>query len=170
MHVINLNLFKNFIIKFFEDIHLHPKADALLELMDKTCTNVTEVCTYELKQGQWPYDPINDHHNYAAEGCQHFVMWILPLLFNKLDSKKYKFSKTRSMIGRLLIDIAHFIFNWTRGKGWNADDLQVVQKLLQKWRNLSESLDGPNGRPLEHVAGVAHILEEVLRFGHRNVF
>ena len=52
MHVINLNLCKNFIIKNFENIHLHPKADALLELIDKTCTNVTEVRTYELKQGQ----------------------------------------------------------------------------------------------------------------------
>jgi hypothetical protein len=128
----NLNLFKNFIINFFEDIHLHPKADALLELIDKTCTNVSEVHTYELKQGQWPYDPINDHHNYTAEESQHFVVWILPLLLNKLDSNIYKFSKTRSMIGHLFIDIAQFIFNWTRGKGWNADDLQLVLQAVQK--------------------------------------
>jgi hypothetical protein len=30
-------------------------------------------------------------------------------------------------------------------------------------------LDGPNGRPLEHVAGVAHIQEDVQRFGHSDV-
>ena len=66
------------------------------------------------------------------------------------------------MIGRLLVDIAHFFFNWTRNKGWSAEDLDGVCQLLQKWRVLSEELDGPNGRPLEHVVGAAHILEAVV--------
>jgi len=52
MHVLNLNLFKNYIIKFFEDIYQHSKANVLLELIDKTCTNVTKVRPYKLKQGQ----------------------------------------------------------------------------------------------------------------------
>ena len=29
---------------------------------------------------------------------------------------------------------------------------------------------GPNGRPLEHVAGAGHILEDVFRFGHSDVY
>ena len=58
MHVANLNLFKNFMIKFFQDIREHSKSDVLLELVEATCTFVTKVCTYELKQGQWPQDPM----------------------------------------------------------------------------------------------------------------
>jgi len=170
MHIANLNLFKNFMKKFFQDIREHEKAEALLELVDATCTSVTKVRTYELRQGQWPQDPINDHENYTAEECQHFVMWVLPIILNKLEANKYQFSSRRCMIGRLLVDIAHIFFNWTRSKGWSAEDLFVAHQLLTKWRNLSEALDGPNGRPLEHVAGAAHILEDVLRFGHSDVF
>lgn len=31
-------------------------------------------------------------------------------------------------------------------------------------------MDGPNGRLLEHVAGDAHVLEDVFRFGHYDIF
>ena len=145
MHVANLNLFKNFMIKFFQDICEHPKSDALLELVEATCTSITEVCTYELKQGQWPQDPINDHESYTTDECQLFVMWVLPIILNKLEASKYKYSSRRCIIGHLLVDIAHIFFNWTRLKGWSIEDLHIVQQLLKKWRNLSEALDGPNG-------------------------
>jgi len=42
--------------------------------------------------------------------------------------------------------------------------------LFQKWHIHSEALDGPNGRPLEHVVGAGHILEDVRHFGHSDVY
>jgi len=36
--------------KFFQDIHEHEKEEALLELVDATCTSVTKVRIYELRQ------------------------------------------------------------------------------------------------------------------------
>ena len=92
---------------------------------------------------------------------------MLPIIFHKL---KGKYLKERNTQGLYLVDIAHYFFNYTRSRGWTEDDLLVVQQLLQKWRVLGEELDGPNGRPLEHVAGAGHILEDVRRFGHSDVY
>ena len=69
MHVFNLNMFKNYIIKFFQDIREHPKSKILSELVDATCASITKARTSELKQGQWPDDPINDHKMYTTEEC-----------------------------------------------------------------------------------------------------
>jgi hypothetical protein len=79
-------------------------------------------------------------------------------------------SEKRILVGRLLVDIGHYLFVRTRSEGWTEDDLNIVQLLFQKWRIYSEALDGPNGRPLEHVVGAGHILEDVRRFGHSDVY
>ena len=56
-------------------------------------------------------------------------------------------------MGLLLVDICHYFFNYSRLHGWSRLDIQVVKGMLQSWRVLSKELDGPNGAPLEHVAG-----------------
>ena len=144
-------------IKFFQDICEHPKSNVLLELVEATCTSITKVRTCELKHGQWPQDPINDHESYTADECQLFVMWVLPIILNKLVANKHKFSSKQCIIGRFLVDIAHIFFNWSRHKGWSIEDLHIALQLLKKWRNLSEALDGPNGRSLE-VWSMWHVL------------
>jgi hypothetical protein len=35
---------------------------------------------------------------------------------------------------------------------------------------ISEKKNGPNGKPLEHVVGTGHILDDVRRFGHSDVY
>jgi len=52
MHIENLNIFKNFMKKFFQDIRQSKKVNALLELVDATCTSITKMRTYELRQRQ----------------------------------------------------------------------------------------------------------------------
>lgn len=73
-------------------------------------------------------------------------------------------------LGLCLIDIAHYIFKETRIKGWTSADLRILRQLFQTWQILSEDLYGPKGRPLEHVVGATHILEDILRFGHSDVY
>jgi hypothetical protein len=34
------------------------------------------------------------------------------------------------MLGRLLVDIGHYLFVITRKKGWTMSDVEVVRKLL----------------------------------------
>lgn len=51
------------------------------------------------------------------------------------------------------MNISHYFFNYTRVNGWTVRDTLVVRRMLHSWRVLSEELDGPNGAPLEHVAG-----------------
>jgi len=87
MHIAGLNLFKNYTMKLFEDIEGHENKRTLLETVTSCCDFVTEARTFELKQGQWPYDPVNDHGRYTAKEYQHFVLWMLPIILNKLDGK-----------------------------------------------------------------------------------
>jgi hypothetical protein len=35
---------------------------------------------------------------------------------------------------------------------------------------MTEDAYGRNGKPLEHVAGAEHLLDDVERFGHNDVF
>jgi hypothetical protein len=70
----------------------------------------------------------------------------------------------------LLIDIPHYLFNEIRGKGWNASDFSVVQSLFQHWGVVLEKKNGPNSKPLDHVAGAGHILDDVRRIGHSDVY
>jgi hypothetical protein len=67
-----------------------------------------------------------------------------------------------------LVDISHYLFKDTRDKGWSASYFNVVLSLFQHWRVISERMNGPNNKPLEHVARAGHILDDVKRFGHSN--
>ena len=167
MHIMGLNLFKNFTKLFFEDIEKHELKSEIYDVVRSTCKSITEARVGELKQSQWPQNPINDHETYIAEEYQKFIQWMLPIIVHKF---KGRYLKERCTQGLYLVDIANYFFNYTRSKGWSEDDLIVVHQLLQKWRTFSEELDGPNGRPLEHVAGGGHIIEAVRRFGHSDVY
>ena len=73
-------------------------------------------------------------------------------------------------IGLLLVDISHYLFKDTRDKDWRALDFNVVLSLFQHWQVILERTNGPNNKPLEHVAGVGHILDDVKRFRHSDVY
>ena len=104
-----------------------------------------------------------------AEENQKFIQCVLPSVLYALNKDEPMDSKLLNM-GLCLIDILHYIFNETRIKGWTTADLQNVRLLLQTWQILLGDIYGPNGRPLEHVAGARHILEDVFRFGHSDVY
>jgi hypothetical protein len=165
-----LNLFKNYTKDLFANVnHCNPEQKTqILDTIRSTCKSVTDARPHELRGGQWPYDPIENHGTFTAEELQLFVLWMLPYILNKI-SKVFPDNR-RLMLGRLLVDIGHYLFVITRKKGWSMNDVEVVRKLLQQWRILSEDIDGSNGRPLEHVAGVGHILEDIIRFGHSAVY
>lgn len=167
MHIMGLNLFKNYTIIFFEDIGKHERKSDILDVVRSSCKSTTEARVGELKQSQWPRDPISHHETYTAEEYQKFVQWVLPIIVHKF---KGRYLKERCTQGLYLVDIAHYFFNYSRSRGWTEHDLVVVHHLLQKWRTFSEELDGPNGKPLEHVAGAGHIIEDIRRFGHSDVY
>ena len=104
-----------------------------------------------------------------AEENQKFVQWVLPSVLYKLNQDERMDSRLLGM-GLCLIDISHYFFNETHNKGWTTTDLHNVRLLLQTWQILSEEFHGPMGRPLEHVASAGHILEDVMRFGHSDVY
>jgi len=74
MYIASLNLFKNYTMKLFQEIEGHQNKHALLEMVTSCCNFVTEARTFELRQGQWPYDPISDHERYTTEEYQHFIL------------------------------------------------------------------------------------------------
>jgi hypothetical protein len=90
-----------------------------------------------------------------AEENQHFVQWVLSYVLNLVHDQ---ISKERLQLGLFLVDINHYLFNFTRKNGWSFTNIEVVKKMFQSWRVLSEELDGPNRAPLEHVAGKQIIL------------
>lgn len=73
-------------------------------------------------------------------------------------------------MGLCLIDITHYIFNYTCILGWSTSTLYRVRLLFQTWWMLLEDLFGPNGQPLELVAGVGHLFDNVEHFGHSDVY
>ena len=123
----------------------------------------------ELRGGRWPNDPFEYRDSFMAEENQKFIQWVLPSVLYVLNRDDGMDSKLLNM-GLCLIDISHYFFNETRTKGWTATDICNVRQLLQTWQILSEELYGPKGRPLEHIAGAGHILDDVLRFGHSDVY
>ena len=166
MHIMGLNIFKTYIKNLFtwigDDINKQTR-------VSKMCTAVEESRPRELRGGRWPNDPFEYRNSFMAEENQKFTQWVLPTVLYALNKDEPMDSKLLDM-GLCLIDISHYIFNETRIKGWTATDLQNVRLLLQTWQILSEDMYGPNGRPLEHVAGIGHILEDVFRFGHSDVY
>ncbi|MCO5580896.1 hypothetical protein L7F22_034769 [Adiantum nelumboides] len=53
--------------------------------------------------------------------------------------------------------------------GKESENINVVRTLLASWRVRTEELLGPNSAPLEHVAGVGEILDDILRHGSHDV-
>jgi hypothetical protein len=120
-----------------------------------------------MKQGRWPLNPRDFYKTFMAEENQKFIQWVLPFLLNMLAAE---LSGALYNIGAVLVDIVHYIFNHTRVKGWIRDDINIVRQLFVYWRLMTEDAYGPNGKPLEHVVGAGHILDDVERFGHNDVF
>lgn len=147
MHITSLNLFKNYISKLFLEL---IEVGVNMEEMKQLCSMVSNARPYELRQGRWPNSPVDLHTSYMAEENQLFIQWILPHVLNLVQGQ---ISYERQQLGLLLVDISHYFFNYTRVNGWTVRDTLVVKRMLHSWRVLSEELDGPNGAPLEHVAG-----------------
>jgi hypothetical protein len=166
MHLGRLNIFKTYIQKLCawigEDVEKRKK-------VQKMCDVVEQTRPRELKGGRWPSNPFEYHHLYTSEENQKIVQWILPSILYSLnedgnmDSNLYK-------MGLCLIDIAYYVFNETRRKGWTTTDFRNVKLLFQTWQVLSEDRDGPKPRPLEHAVGTGHVLEDVQRFGPPDVY
>ena len=117
--------------------------------------------------GRWPYRPVEMHSCYKAKENKLFVQWILPHILRKYHDT---ISSRLQKLGLLLIDIAHHFFNYYRVKGWTIEEMNIIQWLFQYWQVLLEELLGPNGRPLEHVVRAGHLLQDIQRFGHSDVY
>lgn len=163
MHVAGLNIFKNYNIVLFKEIELQN----CTRDVEKICDIVEKERPHQLRSGRWPYKPVQNHARYKAEEHKLFVQWILPLVLRECQGK---ISIGLYKMGLLLVDIAHYFFNYTRDKGWTTQDIDSVQNLFHHWRVISEDTLKPNARPLEHIAGAGHILEDVKRFGHSDVY
>ena len=147
MHITSLNLFKKYTSKLFSEM---KEAGVDMEEVKQTCLAISRERPYEFRQGRWPNNPNEFHASYMAKENQLFVLWVLPHVLNSVHGL---ISFKRQQMGLLLVDICHYFFNYSRLHGWSRQDIQVVKGMFQSWRVLSEELDGPNGAPLEHVAG-----------------
>jgi hypothetical protein len=163
MHVAGLNIFKNYNLQLFNEIRLTGCTSDVEVISDA----VEKARPHELKSGRWPYRPVETHTGYKAEEHKLFVQWILPLVLKKC---KGRISNGMYQMGLLLVDIAHYFFNYTRQLGWRTEEVKYARDVFKHWRVISESTFGPNGRPLEHVAGTGHLLDDIKRFGHSDVY
>ena len=166
MYICGLNIFKSYIHNFFEWVARHEDVNMEQRVRD-ICLKVERARPHEMKQGRWPLNPCDFYKTFMAEENQKFIQWVLPFLLNMLANE---LSGALYKIGAVLVDIAHYIFNHTRVKGWTRNDINTIRQLFVYWRLMTEDAYGPNGKPLEHVAGTGHILDDVERFGHSDVF
>ena len=73
MHIMGLNLFKTYTKVFFEDVEKHERKNKIFDIVKSACKSVTQAYVAELKQIQWPYDPVTNHETYTAEKFQKLV-------------------------------------------------------------------------------------------------
>ena len=163
MHVARLNIFKNYNVELFNKI----RSIGCTSDVEVICDVVEKARQHELRAGQWPYRPVETHSWYKAEEHRLFVKWVLPLVLKKC---KGRISNGMYQLGLLLVDIVHYFFNYTRKEGWIVGEIKYARDVFKHWQVILESTLGPNGRPLEHVAGAGHLLDDIKRFGHFNVY
>ncbi|MCO5609473.1 hypothetical protein L7F22_063700 [Adiantum nelumboides] len=151
MHILSLNMFSKYIAGLMKALNNDVK-----KMVDDATHRMSKWVPSSIR-----YGPSKYHESYKAEENQKFIQWCLPYILCEVKEIPKDFYD----LGLLVIEIAHAFYNYTRENGWSLQNINVVRTLLASWRVRTEELLGPNSAPLEHVAGVGEILDDILRHG-----
>ncbi|MCO5587093.1 hypothetical protein L7F22_041039 [Adiantum nelumboides] len=160
MHILSLNMFSKYIAGLMKALNNDVK-----KMVDDATHRMSKWVPSSIRYGRWPRFPRKYHESYKAEENQKFIQWCLPYILCEVKEIPKDFYD----LGLLVIEIAHAFYNYTRENGWYLQNINVVRTLLASWRVRTEELLGPNSAPLEHVAGVGEILDDILCHGSHDV-
>ena len=91
--------------------------------------------------------------------CLHFTM----------DYIKVDYEDKFIQIGLTLVNIGRLYYTFTRTHSWNIQTIQNARYLFGTWQRLVIEHGGFNESILEHIVGVGHLVDDILRHGPQDV-